>query len=94
MTNCDDLRQVGLQQKRTTTIGSFFASFVVIAGVIFFAIFISNALFGKNSLEVLFSLQDEQRELEKNIHIFKKENAALQKEYLEYKILMPNEEIK
>ncbi|CAM4181189.1 hypothetical protein [Campylobacter armoricus] len=39
--------------------------------------------FGKSSLDVLLTLKEEQKKLEKNINILKAKNAQAQKEYLQ-----------
>jgi len=48
-------------------------------------VYIGILLYGTNSLEVLFGLQDYQNYLQDEILILKTENAELQKEYFELK---------
>ncbi|MCV3346691.1 hypothetical protein L8U40_07505 [Campylobacter lari] len=47
------------------------------------AMYFGNMFFGKSSLDVLLTLKEEQKILEKNIIIFKAKNAQAQKEYLQ-----------
>ncbi len=82
----------GFENKKSKTVGSLFAYPLVVIFIIVLGIFVAETLFGKNSLEVLLSLKEEQKVLEQEIHLLKQQNAKLQKKYLEYKILMPNEE--
>ncbi|MCH9814496.1 MAG: septum formation initiator [Epsilonproteobacteria bacterium] len=65
---------------------------LIVLSVIIAAIFIGETLFGKNSLEVYLSLQDDKMRFEKKIDKLQHENAALQKEYFELKSLLPKEE--
>ena len=58
-----------------------FLFFVVLA----LGIYMGILLFGNNSLEVLFGLQDYENFLESEISRLKTENASLQKEYFELK---------
>ena len=53
--------------------------------VIFLGIYIGNLIYGNNSLQVLQSLQKEKQMLKQEIENLKKENAALHKEYLEWR---------
>ena len=59
--------------------------FLLSSIVIFLAIYVGVLLYGKNSLEVLFSLQDYENYLQTEIQRLKSENASLQKEYFELK---------
>jgi len=59
---------------------------------ILMAYFVGETLFGKNSLEVLFALQEKETELQTNIETLKKQNAILQKKYFELKNIMPSED--
>ena len=61
------------------------AIFVIIVGI-----FIGDALFGKRSFEVLRNLQHEQAFLYQDTERLKKENAELQRNYLERKSLDPD----
>lgn len=45
--------------------------------------YFGNMFFGKSSLDVLLSLKEEQKILEKNIITLKTKNAQAQKEYLQ-----------
>ncbi|EAK3365505.1 hypothetical protein BGG38_07295 [Campylobacter lari] len=47
------------------------------------AIYFGNMFFGKSSLDVLLTLREEQKILEKNIITLKAKNAQAQKEYLQ-----------
>lgn len=58
--------------------------------VIFIGIFIGDALFGKRSYEVLRDLQKEKAFLYQDTERLKKENAELQRNYLERKSLDPD----
>jgi cell division protein FtsL len=58
-----------------------FLLFIVLA----FGIYIGIIMYGTNSLEVLFNLQDYEQYLNNEIVRFKSENADLQKEYFELK---------
>jgi cell division protein FtsL len=58
-----------------------FLLFVVLA----LGVYIGILLYGTNSLEVLFGLQDYENFLQSEISRLKTENAALQKEYFELK---------
>lgn len=58
--------------------------------VIFLGIFIGDALFGKRSYEVLRELQKEKAFLYQDNERLKKENAELQKTYLERELLDPD----
>ena len=53
--------------------------------VIFLGIYIANLIYGNNSLQVLQNLQKEKQVLKQEIENLKKENAALHKEYLEWR---------
>ena len=71
---------------------SFFKNFLIVLSVILAAIFIGETLFGKNSLEIYLSLQQDKKRFVQKIDKIQHENAALQKEYFELKSLMPKEE--
>ncbi|MBX1886077.1 hypothetical protein I9T54_00855 [Campylobacter peloridis] len=47
------------------------------------AMYFGNMFFGKSSLDVLLSLKQEQKNLEKSIDTLKAKNAQAQKEYLQ-----------
>ena len=53
--------------------------------IIFLGIYLGTILYGTNSLEVLFGLQDYENYLQDEVVRLKKENAELQREYFELK---------
>jgi len=60
--------------------------FTVLLGIVLvLGIYIGVLLYGTNSLEVLFGLQDYENYLQDEIHRLKNENAELQREYFELK---------
>lgn len=59
--------------------------FLLFALVILLGIYLGVLLYGTNSLEVLFGLQDYENYLQDEIVHLKKENAELQREYFELK---------
>ena len=59
--------------------------FLLFALVIFLGIYLGILLYGTNSLEVLFGLQDYENYLQDQVVHLKKENAQLQREYFELK---------
>lgn len=54
-----------------------------------FGIYIGNLLFGTNSLEVLLQLESKKEELSSHVQELQQQNATLQKEYFELKVLEP-----
>ncbi len=58
--------------------------------VVGFGIYVGDLLFGKNSLEVLLNLQEKKTVFKQEIKKYKKENAALQKDYFELLQLEPD----
>ncbi|SFV63184.1 FIG00470029: hypothetical protein [hydrothermal vent metagenome] len=64
---------------------SFAKFFMLFTLIISFGIYLGILLYGTNSVEVLFGLQDYQSYLKDEIVILKKENAKLQREYFELK---------
>jgi len=58
---------------------------VLLIIVLGFGIYIGVLIYGTNSLEVLFGLQDYEEYLNSEIFRLKNENAQLQKEYFELK---------
>ena len=58
---------------------------VLLLIVLGFGIYIGILVYGTNSLEVLFGLQDYEEYLNSEIFSLKNENAKLQKEYFELK---------
>ena len=73
---------------------SFLQILFLILSVLLAAMYIGDTLFGKNSLEVLWSLQKEQKILSKNIDHLSHENARLQKKLFELKSLLPESDAK
>ena len=57
--------------------------------IILLGIYIGNLLFGKNSVEVLFELENKKDALKREVQRLKEDNARLQKEYFELKQLEP-----
>jgi hypothetical protein len=53
--------------------------------VLALGIYLGVLLYGTNSLEVLFGLQDYENYLQDEVHRLKSENAELQREYFELK---------
>ncbi len=53
--------------------------------VLLLGMYIGSLLYGTNSLEVLFGLQDYENYLQDEVHRLKNENAELQREYFELK---------
>jgi len=53
--------------------------------VLALGIYLGVLLYGTNSLEVLFGLQDYENYLQSEVHRLKNENAELQREYFELK---------
>jgi cell division protein FtsB len=58
--------------------------------VIIFGIYVGNIIFGKSSLEVLWTLKSDKYRLEKHIDELKKENSDLQKKLFELQQLDPD----
>ncbi len=53
--------------------------------VLTFGVYLGTILYGSNSLEVLFGLQEYETYLQDGVHKLKEENAELQREYFELK---------
>jgi cell division protein FtsB len=64
------------------SLGKFFLALLLI---IILGIYIGILLYGTNSLEVLFHLEDYEAQLKEEVVRLKKENAELQREYFELK---------
>ena len=60
----------------------FFLLFVM---VLAFGIYLGLILYGTNSLEILFGLQEYELYLQDEVYMLKHENAALQREFFELK---------
>ncbi len=67
---------------------SFFQVVAIVMLVLIAATYMGETLFGQNSLQVLHSLQEQQKILDKKITRISFENAQLQKEYLELMTVM------
>ena len=64
------------------SIGKFLALLLI---VLVLGIYLGVLLYGTNSLEVLFGLQDYENYLQSEVYRLKNENAELQREYFELK---------
>ena len=64
------------------SLSKFFALFAI---VIALGIYLGVLLYGTNSLEILFGLQDYENYLQDEVYRLKDENAELQREYFELK---------
>ncbi|WP_200762820.1 FtsB family cell division protein [Nitrosophilus alvini] len=69
----------------------FLKIFGAVVAVVLLGLYIGTLLFGKNSVEVLFELQEQEKLLKKEVNRLKQENAKLQKEYFELKQLEPGQ---
>jgi len=70
------------QQYLGLSLNKFFALFSI---VVAFGIYVGILLYGSNSLEILFGLQDYETYLQSETLRLKNENAELQREYFELK---------
>ena len=70
-----------IEQILGLSIKVFMATAVV---VVLFGVYISNLIYGNNSLRVANNLEEERIYLQKRILFLKKENAMLHKRYLEW----------
>jgi len=77
-----DTSQTITQKYLGLSLKKFFLLFTL---VILLGIYLGVLLYGTNSLEVLFGLQDYENYLQNEIVHLKKENAELQREYFELK---------
>ena len=57
--------------------------------VVCFGVYVGNIVFGKRSLDVMLSLQEQKVQLKCDVETLKKQNAQLQKAYFELKELEP-----
>jgi hypothetical protein len=64
------------------SLAKFVLMFFIVIG---FGIYLGMLLYGTNSLEVLFGLQDYENFLQSDVDRLKNENAELQREYFELK---------
>ncbi len=77
-----DTSQTITQKYLGLSLKKFFLLFVL---VILLGIYLGVLLYGTNSLEVLFGLQEYENYLQDEVVHLKKENAGLQREYFELK---------
>ncbi|MFK5936990.1 MAG: hypothetical protein QM497_01225 [Sulfurimonas sp.] len=77
-----DNRQSFTQKYLGLSLNKFFALFSI---VVAFGIYVGILLYGSNSLEILFGLQDYETYLQSETLRLKNENAELQREYFELK---------
>ncbi len=77
-----DTSQTITQKYLGLSLQKFFLLFFL---VILLGIYLGVLLYGTNSLEVLFGLQDYENYLQNEVVHLKKENAELQREYFELK---------
>jgi hypothetical protein len=69
-----------------TYLGLSLAKFLVLLLIVLtFGVYLGTILYGSNSLEVLFGLQEYETYLQDEIYRLKQENAQLQREYFELK---------
>ncbi len=83
-----------LEEFKTPKIKGFYfilKIFILIMVVIGLGLYVGNLLYGKNSLDVLLSLQDKKELFKSEIQKYKNENAKLQKEYFELLQLEPEQ---
>lgn len=52
--------------------------------VVLLGVYVSNLIYGNDSLKIVTKLEDERKYLQQEIVILKKENATLHKRYLEW----------
>ncbi|MDX9814460.1 MAG: hypothetical protein WC144_00135 [Sulfurimonas sp.] len=68
---------------------SFVKFLFLVVVVVGFGIYMGLLLYGKNSLEVLLNLRDYEVHLQQDISELKVQNAQLQKDYFELKMISP-----
>ena len=79
-------------KRKKSGIGMFLLiALISLLATIYFSYYVTNVLFGDNSLQVYNSLKHKKDFLEKEILRLQKDNAYLQKEYFELKNLEPEE---
>jgi len=79
-----------LSKGRSELAGLSFKQVVVFIAIIFaLGIYVGDLLFGKNSLEVYMNLQSKSDYLKQEVSRLQNENAKLQKDYFELKMLEP-----
>ncbi|MEN4045756.1 MULTISPECIES: hypothetical protein [Sulfurimonas] len=77
-----DTSQTITQKYLGLSLKKFFLLFALVIGL---GIYLGVLLYGTNSLEVLFGLQEYENYLQNEVVHLKKENAELQREYFELK---------
>ena len=77
-----DNTQSVTQEYLGLSLGKFFALFTIVIGL---GVYLGILLYGTNSLEILFGLQDYENYLQDEVYRLKDENAELQREYFELK---------
>jgi len=77
-----DTTQSITQKYLGLSLTKFFSLFAIVIGL---GIYLGILLYGTNSLEVLFGLQDYENYLQDEVTRLKNENAELQREYFELK---------
>ena len=70
----------------------FFRFMLIAFCVVCFGVYVGNIVFGKRSLDVMLSLQEQKVQLKCDVETLKKQNAQLQKAYFELKELEPGDE--
>jgi len=55
--------------------------------VVLFGVYVSNLIYGNDSLKIVNRLEDERKYLQEKIELLKQENAMLHKRYLEWEDL-------
>ena len=79
-------------KKKRSGLGIFVLVVILsLLATVYFSYYVTNVLFGDNSLQVYNSLEYRKEYLENEILRLQKENAYLQKEYFELKNLEPEE---
>lgn len=79
-----------IRQKKRYLLKEILAYLFIIICIIVLGVYVGDILFGERSYEVLMKLQKEKAFLYEDIQKLKRENAGLQKEYLEKKALDPD----
>ena len=77
-----DNSQSFIQQYLGLSLTKFLILLLIVAGL---GVYMGIVLYGDNSLEVLFELQDYENFLQEEVYRLRDENAELQKEYFELK---------
>jgi len=67
------------------------ALIITALGILLFGIYVGILIYGENSLTVLNQLQDKKVKLEAEAIALKNENQKLQKDYFEFKQLIPKQ---